>query len=35
MNLVVSPLGKGLFHRAMSESGGMATVTKLGAQIGQ
>lgn len=27
MNLVVSPHGKGLFHRAMSQSGGMATVT--------
>lgn len=26
MNMVVSPLGKGLFHRAMSESGGMVTV---------
>jgi para-nitrobenzyl esterase len=26
MNMVVSPLGKGLFHRAMSESGGMATM---------
>jgi len=26
MNLVVSPLGKKLFHRAMSESGGMVTV---------
>ncbi len=31
MNLVVSPLGKGLFHRAMSQSGGMATVTKTSA----
>jgi len=27
MNMVISPLGKGLFHRAMSESGGMVTVT--------
>jgi para-nitrobenzyl esterase len=27
MNMVISPLGKGLFHRAMSESGGMAPVT--------
>ena len=27
MNLVISPIGKGLFHRAMYESGGMATVT--------
>ena len=27
MNLVVSPLGQGLFHQAMSESGGMETVT--------
>ncbi len=26
MNMVVSPLGKGLFRRAMSESGGMRTV---------
>jgi para-nitrobenzyl esterase len=26
MNMVVSPLGKRLFHRAMSESGGMATI---------
>jgi len=26
MNMVISPLGKGLFHRAMSESGGMRTV---------
>ena len=26
MNMVVSPRGKGLFHRAMSESGGMVTV---------
>jgi para-nitrobenzyl esterase len=26
MNMVISPLGKGLFHRAMSESGGMVTV---------
>jgi len=27
MNMVVSPLGQGLFQGAMSESGGMATVT--------
>jgi para-nitrobenzyl esterase len=27
MNLVISPVGKGLFNRAMSESGGMAPVT--------
>lgn len=27
MNLVVSPLGKGLFHRAVYQSGGMAPVT--------
>ena len=26
MNMVISPLGKGLFDRAMSESGGMVTV---------
>ena len=26
MNMVVSPLGQGLFHRAMSQSGGMRTV---------
>lgn len=25
MNMVVSPLGKGLFHKAMSQSGGMTT----------
>jgi para-nitrobenzyl esterase len=33
MNMVVSPLGKGLFHRAMSESGGMSTVTTESALI--
>ncbi len=27
MNLVISPLGKGLFQRAMSQSGGMQTMT--------
>jgi len=27
MNLVISPLAKGLFHRAMSQSGGMTTDT--------
>ncbi|MGA3085926.1 MAG: carboxylesterase family protein [Thermodesulfobacteriota bacterium] len=32
MNMVVSPLGKGLFHRAMSQSGGMATVTTASAR---
>jgi para-nitrobenzyl esterase len=32
MNMVISPLGKGLFHRAMSESGGMATVTTVSAR---
>ncbi len=26
MNLLISPLGKGLFHQAMSESGGMTTI---------
>ena len=26
MNMIISPLGKDLFHRAMSESGGMRTV---------
>lgn len=26
MSLVISPLAKGLFHRAMSESGGMSTI---------
>jgi para-nitrobenzyl esterase len=26
MNMVISPLGRGLFHKAMSQSGGMATV---------
>jgi para-nitrobenzyl esterase len=29
MNMVISPLGKGLFHKAMSESGGMRTVPPL------
>ena len=33
MNMVISPLGKGLFHRAMSESGGMATVTAASARL--
>ena len=32
MNMVISPLGKGLFHRAMSESGGMQTVTTASAR---
>jgi para-nitrobenzyl esterase len=32
MNMVISPLGKGLFHRAMSESGGMVTVTTASAR---
>jgi len=32
MNMVVSPLGKRLFHRAMSESGGMVTVTTASAR---
>jgi para-nitrobenzyl esterase len=32
MNLVVSPHGKGLFQRAMSQSGGMATVTTASAR---
>lgn len=32
MNMVISPLGKGLFHKAMSESGGMATVTTASAR---
>jgi para-nitrobenzyl esterase len=32
MNMVISPLGKRLFHRAMSESGGMATVTTTSAR---
>lgn len=27
MNMVISPLGRGLFHRAMTQSGGMAPVT--------
>lgn len=27
MNLVISPLAKGLFHKAMSQSGGMTTAT--------
>jgi para-nitrobenzyl esterase len=33
MNMVISPLGKGLFHRAMSESGGMVTVTTASARV--
>jgi para-nitrobenzyl esterase len=33
MNMVISPLGKRLFHRAMSESGGMATVTTASARL--
>ena len=33
MNMVISRLGKGLFHRAMSESGGMATVTAASARL--
>ncbi len=32
MNMVISPLGKGLFRRAMSESGGMQTVTTASAR---
>jgi len=32
MNMVISPLGKGLFDRAMSESGGMVTVTTASAR---
>ena len=32
MNMVISPLGKGLFHHAMSESGGMQTVTTASAR---
>jgi para-nitrobenzyl esterase len=32
MNMVISPLGKGLFHKAMSESGGMQTVTTASAR---
>jgi para-nitrobenzyl esterase len=33
MNMVISPLGKGLFHHAMSESGGMQTVTTASARL--
>jgi para-nitrobenzyl esterase len=33
MNMVVSPLGKHLFHQAMSESGGMVTVTTASARV--
>jgi para-nitrobenzyl esterase len=33
MNMVISPLGRGLFQRAMSESGGMATVTTASARL--
>jgi para-nitrobenzyl esterase len=33
MNMVISPLGKRLFHHAMSESGGMATVTTASARL--
>jgi para-nitrobenzyl esterase len=32
MNMVVSPLGKGLFDQAMSQSGGMVTVTTASAR---
>ncbi len=32
MNMVISPLGKRLFHKAMSESGGMQTVTTVSAR---
>lgn len=32
MNMVISPLGKGLFRQAMSESGGMVTVTTASAR---
>ena len=32
MNMVISPLGKRLFHHAMSESGGMQTVTTASAR---
>jgi para-nitrobenzyl esterase len=32
MNMVISPLGKGLFDQAMSESGGMVTVTAAAAR---
>jgi para-nitrobenzyl esterase len=33
MNMVISPLGKRLFHKAMSESGGMQTVTTASARL--
>jgi len=33
MNMVISPLGKRLFHKAMSESGGMTTVTAASARL--
>lgn len=33
MNLVISPLAKGLLHKAMSESGGMVTVTTDSARV--
>ena len=33
MNMVISPLGRGLFHHAMSESGGMQTVTTASARL--
>ena len=33
MNMVISPLGKRLFHQAMSESGGMVTVTTASARL--
>jgi para-nitrobenzyl esterase len=32
MNMVISPLAKGLFHKAMSESGGMTPVTPAAAR---
>jgi para-nitrobenzyl esterase len=33
MNMVISPLGKRLFHKAMSESGGMVTVPTSSARL--
>jgi para-nitrobenzyl esterase len=33
MNMVISPIGKGLFHRAMSQSGGMVTVPTSSARL--
>ncbi|MBM4334244.1 MAG: carboxylesterase family protein [Deltaproteobacteria bacterium] len=33
MNMVISPIGKGLFHRAIYQSGGMAPVTAVSGRV--